>query len=318
MGLLSGGFVINSGFLKAAGLGHFAARNGIKALAAHNGIKTGEIWPEDGKLTVTKLATAVGGAVWAGGVAANNHVMQTWGPAVNAAASLTSAVLQYSQGEAGWVKDLVGVAENAAFAAAGPAGNPVARTLAFGSAAAGFFLEAQTDKGFLGHVLGECMWAMGAATETNSLEAAGAGLVAASEVARFVYRMYENYARPVPERPGYEPIRQPTSAATTGPASGTSAPYSVNPVATASVSVASAMYGRFADLPLSPVSSAVSLPVSPILPGAQLLMPGIPAPTLSRRASDGGEVAPARPGTVLAQMPVPERTLPAPLRRHSR
>ncbi|MFB7495124.1 hypothetical protein ACFC09_10525 [Streptomyces sp. NPDC056161] len=315
MGLLSGGFVINSGFLKAAGLGHLAVRNGIKALAAHNGIKTGEIWPEDGKTAVTKLATAVGGAVWAGGVAAGNHVMQTWGPAVNATASLTSAVLQYSQGEAGWVKDLVGVAENAAFAAAGPAGNPVARTLAFGSAAAGFFLEAQTDKGFLGHALGECVWAMGAATETNSLEAAGAGLVAASEVARFVYRMYENYARPSPgavqERPGYEPIRQPASAATTGPASGTSAPLPVNPVALE-------LYGWVPDLPPSPVSRTVSLPVSPISPGTQLLMPGIPAPTLSRRASDGGEVVSARPGTALAQMPVPARTLPAPPRRHSR
>ncbi|WP_267717368.1 hypothetical protein [Streptomyces sp. CoH17] len=199
MGWMSGGYAKHNSKYRATAFGH---------LAAYNAEKAAESWP-DREAATTSIANAIGTAVWAGGIGTGNKVALTLGPALNATANLTSAAMKYSQGKAGWARDLVDVSEMAAFTGAGMTANPVARALAFSAAGAGFFWDAveARDKSLVGHGVGTLVWAVGAGVDNYSWQAAGAGAVALSEFARLTYPYLESLAgdspsEATPERPG--------------------------------------------------------------------------------------------------------------------
>jgi hypothetical protein len=308
MAWVSAGYGLDNRIYRAVGFGH---------LSAYSAEKAAESMPANRESAATNLGTAVGTAVWTAGIASDSRIMQTAGTAVNTASSLTSAVLQWREGKEGWRRELFDVVEMAAFTAGGYTGNPVARAVAFGSTAAGFFWDAKQDTSLVGHGLGAVVWAVGAGMKSNSMQAVGAGVVAAAEATRLAYPLvaylHKKYAeQPVAamELPCYE---RRNSATTAEPPPAASVPMPVIPVAAA------------ASLPLppptsSPVSSAASSPVLPTAHTAnssaapQWYVPPIPAST-HRAAVGGDNNVSARPSTAPTQMLVPAKTA---VRRASR
>ncbi|MFB7494014.1 hypothetical protein ACFC09_04805 [Streptomyces sp. NPDC056161] len=275
---MSAGYGLNNRVYRAVGFGH---------LAAYSAEKAAESFSTDQESAATNLATAVGTAVWAGGIGAGNRIMQVAGPAVNTASSLTSAVLKWREGKEEWRRELFDVAEMAAFTAGGYTGNPVARAVAFGSAAAGFFYDATQDKSLIGHGLGAAVWAVGAGVENNSVQSIGAGVVAAAEAARLVYPLYEKYAQKssdsAMELPRYEPVPRRHSTAKAGPEPQTSVLMPVSPVTEASVLHTSAAYISSPPAVYSPDQSTASSPGLP--PASSPGLPAAPSPDLLATSS---------------------------------
>lgn len=266
MGWVSGGYARVNSVYRAIGFGH---------LAAYNAEKAAESWPNR-ETAATSIANALGTAVWAGGIGTGSKIALTVGPAVNAAANLTSAALKYSQGKAGWARDLVDVSEMAAFTGAGMTDNPVARAIAFSAAGSGFFWDAvqERDKGLVGHGAGALVWAVGAGMDNDSWQAAGAGTVALSEFARLTYPYLESLTRDspleaTPEQSGSGPAtRQETALPRL------SAPAPVPGTTVAEAANQRLPFGRAAEVtkshntPRNPITGRVSLslPRSPIAP----------------------------------------------------
>ncbi|MET9554259.1 hypothetical protein [Streptomyces sp. NPDC006645] len=186
MGLTAAAYGMEHSTPRAFGLGALALRQAGKAVK--DGYKERESAAEP-------AFNAVGTAVWAAGTAADNRGLKTSGPALNSVAHLAAAGMQYHQGKGEWKRTLIDAAEQGAFAAVGYSESPAAGTVAFGSAALGFLVDAKDDKGLLGHAAGAAFMAAGAGMKYPPLQSGGAVVVGVAEIGRLLYPAYENYTK---------------------------------------------------------------------------------------------------------------------------
>lgn len=208
MGLTATAYGTEHSTPRALGLGALSLRQAGKAVK--DGYKERESAAEP-------ACNAIGTAVWAAGIAADNRGLKTAGPAFNSVAHLAAAGMQYHQGKEDWKRPLIDAAEQGAFAAVGYTSSPAAGSVAFGSAALGFLVDAKDDKGLLGHAVGAAIMAAGAGMKYPPLQSAGAGVVAAAEIGRLLYPAYENYTQkrspnvPLHHLPTDPPPAEPTT-----------------------------------------------------------------------------------------------------------
>ncbi|MGW7516616.1 hypothetical protein ACWGJ2_13590 [Streptomyces sp. NPDC054796] len=302
---------------------------GFGLLSAHSAEKAAESWPKDPESAATSVVNTLGTAVWSAGIGTGNRIAQTVGPAINFTANITSAALRYHQGKEGWGRELIDAAEMAAFTGAGYTEHPVARTLAFGSASLGFFVDATKDKALVAHGIGAGAWAVGAALKSDTVQAVGAGVVAAAEAARLAYPLYEKYAQKpaseaAPQQPGVElaPLQSSavqnsavqSSAPTPEPPARAAAHLPPPPGAAASNSVAPSAPTPVTSAVPSPVTSAASTPFvsaqsTPIPSRAPSpVAPEAPSPTAS---------AASTPYVSAQSTPIPSRA-PSPVTSEAR
>ncbi|WP_461013605.1 hypothetical protein [Streptomyces daliensis] len=297
---------------------------GFGLLSAHSAEKAAENWPKDPESAAASVVNTLGTAVWSAGIGTGSRIAQTVGPAINFTANITSAALRYHQGKEGWGRELIDAAEMAAFTGAGYTEHPVARTLAFGSASAGFFVDATKDKALVAHGIGAGAWAVGAALKSDTVQAVGAGVVAAAEAARLAYPLYEKYVqKPAPEaaqqQPGVElaPVQNSAvqnSAPAPEPPVRAAAYLPTPPVAAASNSVAPSAPNPVTSVVPSPATSAASTPFvsaqsTPIPSRAPSpVAPEAPSPTVSTAST---------PFVSAQSTPIPSRA-PSPVASEAR
>ncbi|WP_327393411.1 hypothetical protein OG533_35575 [Streptomyces sp. NBC_01186] len=309
---VSAGYGMKNSTFKAIGFGMLAGHSAEKAAAA---------WPKDRESVAANLVNTVGTTVWSAGIGTGNLATQTVGPAINFAANITSAGWKYHQGKEGWTRDLVDAVEMAAFTIAPYTGSSAARAVGFGTTALGYFWDATQDKGLVAHGIGAGAWAVGAAMENDSVQAVGAGVVAAAEAARLAYPIYEKYVQKTssevtPQQPGSEPIPVHSSAPTVDPSPEPNTHLSVNSVAAASnsitpvTSVASVAPDPAAPDRVAPVASVAPNPAAPdpVAASSNPIAPAAPSPVASVASIASVTPNPAAPDLVAA---APEPVTPA-------
>ncbi|MFC9746643.1 hypothetical protein [Streptomyces niveus] len=186
MGLTAAAYGTGHSTPRAFGLGALSLRHA--GTAVKDGYKERET-------AVEPAVNAIGTALWAAGMAVDDRGLKTGGPALNSFAHLAAAGMQYHQGKGEWKRTLIDVVEQGAFAVVGGTGSPAAGSVAFGSAALGFLVDAKDDKGLLGHAVGAAMLAAGAGLKYPPLQSSGAGVVGAAEIGRLLYPAIENYLK---------------------------------------------------------------------------------------------------------------------------
>lgn len=211
MGLTAAAYGTQHSTPRAFGLGALSLRQ--VASAVKDGYKERES-------AIEPAVNAIGTAVWAAGIAVDDRGLKTGGPALNTVAHLGAAGMQYHQGKGEWKRTLIDVVEQGAFAVVGYTASPAAGSVAFGSAALGFLVDAKDDKGLLGHAVGAAMLAAGAGLKYPPLQSSGASVVGAAEIGRLVYPVIENYMKKrSPDVPLLElPTTPSTPTTTTAPA----------------------------------------------------------------------------------------------------
>ncbi|MFE5844577.1 hypothetical protein ACFQ7N_23450 [Streptomyces niveus] len=186
MGLTAAAYGTGHSTPRAFGLGALSLRHA--GTAVKDGYKERET-------AVEPAVNAIGTALWAAGMAVDDRGLKTGGPALNSFAHLAAAGMQYHQGKGEWKRTLIDMVEQGAFAVVGGTGSPAAGSVAFGSAALGFLVDAKDDKGLLGHAVGAAMLAAGAGLKYSPLQSSGAGVVGAAEIGRLLYPAIENYLK---------------------------------------------------------------------------------------------------------------------------
>ncbi|WP_218028080.1 hypothetical protein, partial [Streptomyces niveus] len=180
----------------AYGMQHSTPRAiGLVALSARQAGKAVKDGYKERGAAVEPAVNVIGTALWAAGFAVDDRGLKTGGPALNSFAHLAAAGMQYHQGKAEWKRTLIDMVEQGAFAVVGGTGSPAAGSVAFGSAALGFLVDAKDDKGLLGHAVGAAMLAAGAGLKYSPLQSSGAGVVGAAEIGRLLYPAIENYLK---------------------------------------------------------------------------------------------------------------------------
>ncbi|MFD4113385.1 hypothetical protein ACFWGI_24970 [Streptomyces niveus] len=192
-----GALTVAMGLTGAAyGTGHSTPRAfGLGALSARQAGKAVKDGYKERETAVEPAVNAIGTALWAAGMAVDDRGLKTGGPALNSFAHLAAAGRQYHQGKGEWKRTLIDMVEQGAFAVVGGTGSPAAGSVAFGSAALGFLVDAKDDKGLLGHAVGAAMLAAGAGLKYPPLQSSGAGVVGAAEIGRLLYPAIENYLK---------------------------------------------------------------------------------------------------------------------------
>ncbi|MFD7500535.1 hypothetical protein [Streptomyces sp. NPDC059850] len=188
----------------------------LSANHAKNSLKS--FLDKDFEMAAAHGVNFVGTAVWTGGIVASSKALKIVGPALNCAANAASAEILRGQKEEDWPKGLIGAAEMLAFAVAGYTGSPMARAMAFGSAAAADFYDARSDKSSLMNGAAKVAWAAGAGGKNPLLETIGAAVAAGATTAQLLYIVYEKYAPKNPQQSDSGPILPlHSTASTAGP-----------------------------------------------------------------------------------------------------
>lgn len=204
----------------AYGMQHSTPRAiGLVALSARQAGKAVKDGYKEREAAVEPAVNAIGTALWAAGFAVDDRGLKTGGPALNSFAHLAAAGMQYHQGKGEWKRTLIDMVEQGAFAVVGGTGSPAAGSVAFGSAALGFLVDAKDDKGLLGHAVGAAMLAAGAGLKYSPLQSSGAGMVGAAEIGRLLYPAIENYLKK--RSPSVPLLELPTTPSPTDPTTST-------------------------------------------------------------------------------------------------